>query len=83
VALLGPDGTFAFDFLKPHLARMFFHPPSRLRWLFGLVPGEKGTSEVGGVVGGVIGSNAEVEGELEESSVRAESGISELEEPPA
>jgi hypothetical protein len=61
------------DFFQPNI---FFHPFS-LREFLGLVPGEtpwKPISHVGGVVGGVMGSRAELEGELALSSAKAASG---------
>lgn len=56
------------DFFHPSFAPIFFQPLSRE--FFGLVLGDMTpVSEVGGVVGGVIGSPAEGDGELPLSSV--------------
>lgn len=70
------------DFFQPNFAPIFFHPPSFRKFL-GLVPGDmlmNPVSDVGGVVGGVIGSSAEPDGELALSSVRPPSRVSDPED---
>jgi hypothetical protein len=59
------------DLFHPNFAPIFFHPLPSPRG-FGLVLGDvppKPVSDVGGVVGGVIGSRPEFDGELALSSV--------------
>jgi hypothetical protein len=71
------------DFFHPNFWLIFFQPFPSLREFFGLVPGDtpwKLVSDVGGVVGGVMGPRSELEGELAPSSVRLASCISELDE---
>jgi hypothetical protein len=51
-----------FDFFHPNFWPIFFQPFPSLREFFGLVPGDtpwKPVSDVGGVVGGVIGPRSE------------------------
>jgi hypothetical protein len=60
------------DLFHPSFAPIFFQPLPSPRVFFGLAPGDipmKPLPEVGGVVGGVIGSRPELEGELALSSV--------------
>jgi hypothetical protein len=76
---LEPD----FDFFQPNFCPIFFQPFTSLREFFGLVPGDtpwKPVSDVGGVVGGVIGSKPELDGELALSSVKPASWVSEPDE---
>lgn len=76
--VLEPEPCPDLDFFQPSFAPIFFHPLPSLRAFLGLVPGDMNpASEVGGVVGGVIGSRAEFDGELALSSVNAASCPSE------
>lgn len=57
------------DFFQPSFAPIFFQPVSLI--FLGLVLGDMRDSEVGGVVGGVMGSPVDVAGELPLSSVNS------------